>query len=175
MVFSSKGIEDQEVTAGEDSKTLLTIIGNKAKIEGKLDISHSIEIGCEIVGELKVDGQMVIQKEGVVSADVTTIDAKIIGKFEGNLKGSGKVEITETGIVNGNIKTDSLIISEGGVFSGKVTRMSQADEKDKKKSRIKEDMLEKDYGDESKEDMVPGNEEDIKEFEPGDIDDTLKL
>ncbi|GAG67704.1 unnamed protein product, partial [marine sediment metagenome] len=32
------------------------------------------------------------------------------------MKGSGKVEITETGVVDGNIKTDSLIINEGGVF-----------------------------------------------------------
>lgn len=181
MVFSSRGVEDQEVPVKEDSKTLLTIIGNKAKIEGKLDVSHSIEIGCEIIGELKVDGQMVIQKEGVVSADVTTIDARIIGRFEGNLKGSGKVEITETGVVNGNIKTDSLIISEGGVFSGKVTRISQPDEKEKKKFKIKEEnALEEALKEELNEDVAAESGNDIKkkneeEFELDDIDNTLKL
>src|SRR4030066_2394297 len=118
MVFSGKDSDEEGITK-EEPRTLLTIVGNKAKIEGKLDVSQSIEIGCEVVGELIVDGQMVIQKEGAVSADVTTIDAKIIGKFEGNLKGTGKIEITDTGIVDGNIKTDSLVINEGGIFSGK--------------------------------------------------------
>ncbi len=168
MVFSSRDLDEREVSDKEESRTLLTIMGNKAKIEGKLDISQSIEIGCEIVGELIVDGQMVIQKEGVVSADVTTIDAKIIGKFEGNLKGTGKVEITETGVVDGNIKTDSLIINEGGVFSGKVTRITQTEEKDKKKLKLEEKKVSARTGKKEKKDK-------IEEFQLNNIDDSLKL
>jgi cytoskeletal protein CcmA (bactofilin family) len=173
MVFSGKDLEDRGISGKEEPRTLLTIIGNKARVEGKLDVSQSIEIGCEVVGELIVDGQMVIQKEGVVSADVTTIDAKIIGKFEGNLKGTGKIEITDTGIVDGNIKTDSLIINEGGIFSGKVTRITQSEEKDKKKLKSKEKWPE--------EEKVSGKagkkikEEKIKEFQLGDLDDSMKL
>ena len=40
-------------------------------------------------------------------------------------KQAGNVEIKETGIAVGNIKTDSLIINKGGIFSGNVTRMSE--------------------------------------------------
>lgn len=168
MVFSSRESEEKGITE-EEPRTLLTIVGNKAKVEGKFDISQSIEIGCEIVGELNIDGQIIIQKEGSVSADVTTIDAKIIGKFEGNLKGTGKVEITETGVVNGNIKTDSLIIQEGGIFSGKVTRISQEEEKAKKKSKLKvkeEDTKSKKGAEEEKVE---------EEFELGNIEDDMKL
>lgn len=172
MVFSSKDRGEREISGKEEeSRTLLTIVGNKARIEGKLDVSQSIEIGCEIVGEVIVDGQMVIQKEGVVSADVTTIDARIIGKFEGNMKGTGKVEITETGVVDGNIKTDSLIINEGGVFSGKVTRITQGEEKGKKKFKPKEMEEEKVSAKAEKKEK----EGKIKEFELGDIDDSLRL
>lgn len=172
MVFSNRDRGEREISGKEEeSRTLLTIVGNKARIEGKLDVSQSIEIGCEVVGEVIVDGQMVIQKEGVVSADVTTIDARIIGKFEGNMKGSGKVEITETGIVDGNIKTDSLIINEGGVFSGKVTRITQGEEKGKKKFKPKEMEEEKVSAKAEKKEK----EGKIKEFELGDIDDSLRL
>lgn len=172
MVFSNRDRGEREISGKEEeSRTLLTIVGNKARIEGKLDVSQSIEIGCEIVGEVIVDGQMVIQKEGVVSADVTTIDARIIGKFEGNMKGSGKVEITETGVVDGNIKTDSLIINEGGVFSGKVTRITQGEEKGKKKFKPKEMEEEKVSAKAEKKEK----EGKIKEFELGDIDDSLRL
>ena len=172
MVFSGRNLDEREISGKEGSRTLLTIIGSKAKIEGKLDVSQSIEIGCEVVGELIVDGQMVIQKEGTVSADVTTIDAKIIGKFEGNLKGTGKVEITDTGVVDGNIKTDSLIINEGGIFSGKVTRITQIEEKGKKRFKPKEKEAEE------KESIKTGKkvkEEKVEEFQLGDIDDSLRL
>lgn len=174
MVFSGKDLDERGVPEKGESRTLLTIVGNRAKVEGKLDVTQSIEIGCEIIGEIVVDGQMVIQKEGSVSANVTTTDAKIIGKFEGNLKGTGKVEITETGIVDGNIKTDSLIINEGGVFSGKVTRITQDEEKGKKKFKIKEG--EEEAEEEAK---VKGGkkakEGKIEEFQLGDIDDNLRL
>ncbi len=112
---------------------------------------------------------MVIQKEGSVNADVTTIDARIIGKFEGNLKGTGKVEITETGVVNGNIKTDSLVIQEGGIFSGKVTRISQEEEKGKKKSKSKLKEESTRGGKEAKEEKIE------EEFNLGDIEDDMKL
>ena len=171
MVFSKKDLGDQEISGKEESRTLLTIVGNKAKIEGKLDVSQSIEIGCEVVGEVVVNGQMVIQKEGVVSADVTTIDATIIGKFEGNMKGTGKIEITETGVVGGNIKTDSLVINEGGIFSGKVTRITEGEEKGKKKFKLKEMEEEKVSAKVLKKEKAG----EIKEFELGDIDDSLKL
>ncbi len=113
-----------------------------------------------------MDGQIVIQKEGSVSEDVTTIDAKIIGKFEGNLKGTGKVEITETGVADGNIKTDSLIMKEGGIFSGKVTRITQEGEKAKKKSKSKE---------KKGENVEMPEESDAEEFQLGDIEDNMKL
>jgi cytoskeletal protein CcmA (bactofilin family) len=172
MVFSGRDLDNRGILGKGESRTLLTIVGNKAKIEGKLDVSQSIEIGCEVVGELIVDGQMVIQKEGMVSADVTIIDAKIIGKFEGNLKGTGKVEITDTGVVDGNIKTDSLIISEGGIFSGKVTRITQVEEKGKKKFKPKEKEAEE--GEKAKvgKKIKEGK---IEEFQLGDIDDSLRL
>lgn len=58
------------------------------------------------------------------------------------MEASGAVEIKETGIANGNMKTDSLIINKGGIFSGNVTRMSEEEDKAKKKgkaSKIKKD------------------------------------
>jgi len=109
-------------------KTLLTIKGNSAKIEGKLKISNSIEIDCEVIGELNVDGKLIIQQSGYVNADVKTNDAVINGVYEGNMEATGNVQITETGKTNGNIKTDSLIIEKGGSFSGNVERITE-DEK----------------------------------------------
>jgi cytoskeletal protein CcmA (bactofilin family) len=107
-------------------RTLLTIQGETAKIDGKFVVSKSIEIDCEIKGKLDIEGQIIIQKNGFVNADVRTNDAEIIGRFDGSMEARGNVEIKETGVVYGNIKTDSLIISKGGIFCGNVARMSDA-------------------------------------------------
>ena len=119
----------------DKKRTLLTITGDSAVLDGKFKISQSIEIDCDLKGKLTVDGKLTIQGNGFVSADVKTIEAEIIGKYEGNMEATGNVEIKETGIVVGNIKTDSLIINKGGIFSGNVTRMSEEQVAVKKKGK----------------------------------------
>ena len=119
----------------DKKRTLLTITGDSAVLDGKFKISQSIEIDCELKGKLTVDGKLTILGNGFVSADVKTIEAEIIGKYEGNMEASGNVEIKETGIAVGNIKTDSLIINKGGTFSGNVTRISEEPVVSKKKGK----------------------------------------
>ena len=104
--------------------SLLTVVGDHARMEGKFEIADSIEIECEVGGELNVGGKLVIGARGVVNADVKTVDAIIMGHYEGKMVATGNVEITETGQVSGFIQTDSLVISKGGSFSGNVTKMN---------------------------------------------------
>ena len=103
--------------------TLLTIVGEHAKMEGKFDIADSIQIECEVGGEWNVGGKLVIGEKGVVSANVQTVDAVVMGVYEGNMVATGNVEIATTGRVSGNIRTDSLVISKGGFFNGTVVKI----------------------------------------------------
>jgi cytoskeletal protein CcmA (bactofilin family) len=103
--------------------SLLTVIGDTAKMEGKFDIADSIQIECEMGGELKVGGKLVIGEKGVVNANVETVDDIIMGHYDGNMTATGNVEIAATGRVSGNIKTDSLVISKGGFFNGNIAKI----------------------------------------------------
>jgi cytoskeletal protein CcmA (bactofilin family) len=163
MTYSS----EEGYSNDENSRTLMTITGSSAKIEGNLTISESIEVDCEVKGSMTIDGQIIIQKDGFVAADVKTKDAEIIGKYEGSMEASGKVVIKESGIVNGSIKTDSLIISEGGIFSGDVKRMSSDSDSNTSKS----------YQSESEEnkDSVMGTETEEHNSNDEDDDDGLSL
>ena len=104
--------------------TLLTVVGETARMEGKFEIADSIQIECEVGGELRVGGKLVIGEKGVVHANVETVDAIIMGQYDGNMTASGNVEIAATGRVSGNIKTDSLVISKGGFFNGNVSKIN---------------------------------------------------
>jgi cytoskeletal protein CcmA (bactofilin family) len=117
-----------KITNGTASPiTLLTIVGETAKMEGKFVIADSIQIECEVGGALNVGGKLVIGEKGVVNADVETVDAVIMGVYEGNMVATGNVEIATTGRVTGNIRTDSLVISRGGFFNGNVVKIKDVD------------------------------------------------
>ena len=114
---------------GHQAITLLTIVGEHARMEGKLEITDSIQIECEVGGEVNCGGKLVIGQKGIVNANVQTVDAIIMGHYEGNMVATGNVEIAETGRVTGNITTDSLVISKGGFFNGNITKMNEAAQK----------------------------------------------
>ena len=103
---------------------LLTVVGNQARMDGKFDIADSIQIECEVSGALTVGGKLVIGEKGVVSARVQTVDAVIMGLYEGDMVATGNVEIATTGRVTGNLRTDSLVISRGGFFNGNVVKIT---------------------------------------------------
>jgi cytoskeletal protein CcmA (bactofilin family) len=107
------------------SVSLLTVVGDTARMEGKFEIADSIQVECEVGGELRVGGKLVIGEKGVVHADVDTVDAIIMGQYDGNMTATGNVEIAATGRVSGNIKTDSLVISKGGAFKGNVSKINE--------------------------------------------------
>ena len=112
-----------------EATALLAVTGTAARIEGKFEIANSIEIECEVAGELRVGGKLVIGQNGRVNADVHTVDALILGSYAGNLVATGSIEIASTGRVSGNVETPEFIIAKGGVFTGNVTRPAkQADD-----------------------------------------------
>ena len=117
---------NEKTKNGGTDGPLLTIFGNEARLEGKFTIGDSIQIECEIAGEINVEGKLVIGEKGVVRADVNTVDAIIRGQYQGDMVATGDVEITSTGRVSGNIVTDSLVITKGGFFNGNVTKMEQS-------------------------------------------------
>jgi cytoskeletal protein CcmA (bactofilin family) len=125
MAFEISDATTKPFTVTSGAAQLLSVLGASAKIEGKFDISDSIQIECEVGGEMTVGGKLVIGQNGVVHADVHTVDAVIMGRYEGNLVATGDVEITATGKVTGNIETDSLVIAKGGFFNGNVVKIRE--------------------------------------------------
>ena len=113
---------------GAPEGPLLAVFGSSARLEGKFTIADSIEIECEVAGEINVEGKLVVGENGIVQANVHTVDALIKGLYEGDMVATGEVEVTDTGRVSGNIETDSLVISKGGFFNGNISNRTQQDE-----------------------------------------------
>jgi cytoskeletal protein CcmA (bactofilin family) len=116
------GVQDRSAS----DNPLLTVLGGNARIDGRFVIEESIEVQCQISGELQVGGTVVIGERGEVSADISTVNAVIRGRYEGNLKASGSVEIAASGQVSGSIESNELVIAKGAIFTGSVSRVQPA-------------------------------------------------
>jgi len=122
-MFKNSNEEDYgtEVNGVED-----TLIGSSIKIEGDLVSNGSINVEGEVVGSLKTEKRLKVGEKAKVVADVKAQEAYISGVIQGNLNVAGKVELTSTARVNGDIQATTLTIAAGAIFNGKSTMPESA-------------------------------------------------
>lgn len=85
-----------ELSGDED----LTIDG---RIEGKVDLKNH---------------HLVVGTDGNISGEVEAKTVTIIGRMEGNVSAKERVEIRETGSLQGDIRAPRMIIADGAKFKG---------------------------------------------------------
>lgn len=112
-MLSRKGVEIK------GSKNV-TIIAEGVKIDGKINCPGSARIDGSVKGEITIEDEVIIGKEGKVDANIKTKDAIIAGTYKGDMIASGEVEIAATGKFIGNLtqKDALLTIAKGGLFKG---------------------------------------------------------
>jgi len=116
----------------------ITIIAEGVKVEGKINCPGSARIDGTVNGEITIEKEIIIGKEGKVKANIRTKNVVIAGTYKGDMIASGEVEITATGKFIGNLtqKDALLTIAKGGLFKGESLIGSNDDIfklKDKKK------------------------------------------
>ncbi len=116
-MFKKNNKEQQplEITAKEIS----TIIGEGYTFTGELQGSSVIRIEGKVIGNVHVEGGVVLGEKGNIEGDIITKSAIIYGTVNGNVKAT-QLEIKKTGYVNGEITTDSLQIELGAQYNGKL-------------------------------------------------------
>lgn len=98
----------------------VTVIAEGVKIDGKINCPGSARIDGSVKGDIVIENEVIIGKEGKVDAKMKTKDAVVAGSYKGDMIASGEVEITATGKFIGNLtqKDALLTIAKGGLFKG---------------------------------------------------------
>jgi len=102
-----------------NQQEISTIIGEGYVFTGELKGSSIVRIEGKIIGNINVEGGVVLGEKGIVEGDIITRSAIIYGTVSGNIK-TAQLEIKKTGFVNGEITTDSLEIELGAKYNGKL-------------------------------------------------------
>jgi len=99
--------------------TYNTVIGEGITIEStKITGSGSIQIDGSLIGEVDINGNLIIGETGHVKGDIRIKHVIIAGKMNGNVYCREGIHLTSTADLNGNIETDTLVIDEGARFTG---------------------------------------------------------
>ena len=96
-----------------------TIIGPGAVLDGPLTTKDSTRIDGTVKGNVTISGALIVGQEGKITGTVSAMNAYIAGEITGNVSApQGKVEISDTGKVIGDVTCKGIIIDENAVFSG---------------------------------------------------------
>ena len=94
------------------------LIGEKTSLTGDLSSESAVKIDGTVKGNITTTCEVILSETANVFGDIVASGLIISGHLTGNATVSDQLVIKPTGVLEGNIETGSLVIEEGGVFTG---------------------------------------------------------
>lgn len=97
-----------------------SLIASGLIIEGKIEGAGHVRIAGQFNGDVHVDGNLTIEAGAKLTGGVRADRVSVGGELEGNIEAASAVELTSTGVLNGDLKAGSLTVAAGSRMRGKV-------------------------------------------------------
>ncbi|HVC48178.1 MAG TPA: polymer-forming cytoskeletal protein [Terracidiphilus sp.] len=96
-------------------------IGKTVVIRGEVKGSEDLIVDGRLEGTIILaEGRLTIGPNANVAADLTAKDVLILGRVQGNIVATGRVELRAGSVVEGDVKALRLAVEDNAVFRGKV-------------------------------------------------------
>lgn len=115
-------------------------MGKDTVFKGSLCFDGTVRIDGKFEGEVHTDDTLVVGETGHLVAEISAGTVVCMGRIEGTIIASKKIELHSNGRVVGNIKSPALYIEMGGVLDGscdmtekenKITHLVKTEEKER--------------------------------------------
>jgi len=100
-----------------DAKESLLAAG--LTIEGKIEGTGHVRIAGNFKGDVHVQGNLTIEPGAKVTGGVRAATVVVGGELEGNIDAAARVELLQTGVLNGDLKAGSLTVAAGSRMRGR--------------------------------------------------------
>jgi cytoskeletal protein CcmA (bactofilin family) len=116
---------DQQSTPRPASPAINTqeqaTLGKSLVIKGEVTGSESLYIDGRVEGSVNLPGNRVtVGRNGVVSANISAREIVVLGKVQGNMTASDRMDIRGEGSLTGDVVTQRISIEDGAFFKGKI-------------------------------------------------------
>lgn len=96
-----------------------SLIAADLTIEGKIEGNGHVRIAGNFKGDVNVQGNLTIESGAKVTGEVRANTVIVGGELEGNIHAAARVELLQTGVLNGDLKAGSLTVAAGSKMRGR--------------------------------------------------------
>jgi cytoskeletal protein CcmA (bactofilin family) len=117
----AREVRPVETPKMENYRSDVAHIGKSVVVKGELSGSEDLYLDGEVEGSIELRSHsLTIGPNGRVRANVSAKEVVIHGKVEGNIRGTDRVELRKTAVLNGDIATQRIVIEDGAFFKGSI-------------------------------------------------------
>ena len=125
----------------KEDKQIKAYMGEDTVFNGSLTFEGTVRIDGKFEGQVHTDDTLIVGETGHLMAEISAGTVICMGRVEGTIMASKKVEIHANSRVVGNVKSPALYIELGGILDGscdmtgkesKIIPLVKTEEKEKK-------------------------------------------
>jgi cytoskeletal protein CcmA (bactofilin family) len=102
----------------QDDAQIKAYMGEDTVFNGSLSFEGTVRIDGKFEGQVITEDTLIIGEAGILQAEISAGTVICMGRVEGSIVASKKVEIHSTSKVVGNVKSPALYIELGGELDG---------------------------------------------------------
>lgn len=106
------------VSTNFEGQEIKAFLGDGTRFKGVLRFNGTVRLDGFLEGKIITDGTLIIGEKAHLVAELSVGTLISLGKIEGNIKASQKIEIRAKSELIGNIITPKLFVEEGASFEG---------------------------------------------------------
>lgn len=96
-----------------------SVLASGLTIEGKIEGAGNVRIAGNFKGDVHVQGNLTIEQGAKITGSVRANTVVVGGELEGNIDAATRVELLQTGVLNGDLKAGSLTVAAGSRMRGR--------------------------------------------------------
>ncbi len=117
MAYQRQSAQADQFPSSENQESL---IAPGLIIEGKIEGTGNVRIAGRFKGEVSLKGDLTIERGAHISGEIRAENIVVRGDVEGNIHAKARVELSESGVLTGDLKASSLTVAAGSRMRGKV-------------------------------------------------------
>lgn len=112
-------------------------IGRSLVIKGEISGGESLFVDGRIEGTINIpENRVTVGRNGAVTADINAREVVIMGKVQGNIICSDRLDIRSEGSVTGDVVVQRISVEDGAILKGSV-QVQAADQKGRQPQQAK--------------------------------------
>jgi cytoskeletal protein CcmA (bactofilin family) len=113
-------------------------IGRSVVIKGEVSGTESLFVDGRIEGTINFpDNRVTVGRNGHVAANITAKEVVIMGKVQGNVDCTDRLDIRSEGVLAGDVITHRISVEEGAVLKGGVEVRNPEKKDQKNQNQVK--------------------------------------